>query len=319
MDEHQPVLMAEVREGLAVVADGCYVDATYGRGGHSADLLVQLDRGGRLLALDKDPDAVAHARARFADDARFTIRHAGFEGIGAIVAAWLAEIRAPDQHVDGILFDLGVSSPQLDTPSRGFGFDADGPLDMRMNTQTGRTAAQWLAGAEAAEIARVIGEYGEQPGAHRIASAIVRARDAQPLTRTRQLADVVARAAPRSQRSAQPVARVFQAIRIFINHELEALENALAQSLTLLRDRGRLVVISFHSLEDRIVKRFIARESKGDPVYAGLPEVPPEARPRLIPVGRLVRPTEAEIARNPRARSARLRCAERRIAGIADR
>jgi 16S rRNA (cytosine1402-N4)-methyltransferase len=298
--------MREALEGLALRDDGWYVDATYGRGGHSAEILARLGSQGRLLALDKDPDAVAEGRARFANDARFHLDHAGFEDLRAHAARWLGE-----RALAGVLFDLGVSSPQLDTAERGFSFAHDGPLDMRMNTTVGPTAAEWLATVSQSELAEVLKLYGEEPRARQIAATVVRARVAAPLTSTRQLADLVAAHAGRQHGRIHPATRVFQAIRIALNDELGALERGLDASLALLASGGRLVVISFHSLEDRIVKRFMAREARGDEAYAGLPNIPPAARPRLRLIGKLVRPTEAETLRNPRARSARLRVAER--------
>ncbi len=298
------MLLQEALEGLSLRNDGWYVDATYGRGGHSAEILAQLGSQGRLLALDKDADAVAHARERLASDGRFRVEHAGFEDLGVVAASWAG-------RTAGILFDLGVSSPQLDEPSRGFSFAHDGPLDMRMNRAQGPTAAEWLAAVSERELADVLFRYGEEPRARRIAAAIVRARAAEPLTTTRQLASLVAAHAGHSPKRIHPATRVFQAIRIALNDELGALERGLTQAVALLAERGRLVVISFHSLEDRIVKRFMAREARGDEAYAGLPDVPPHARPRLTLVGKLVRPGVAELARNPRARSARLRVAER--------
>lgn len=306
MSEHQPVLMAEALTGLALNRDGWYVDGTYGRGGHSTEILARLGAEGRLLALDKDPEAVADGRRRFAGDRRFSIVHAGFEDIRAAVEAWRGAGR-----VAGVLFDLGVSSPQLATAERGFSFSQDGPLDMRMNPTSGETAACWLADASEAEIVRVLREYGEEPRARSIAAAIVRERSLRPIASTVQLADLVARVAPRGRARIHPATRVFQALRIAVNRELESLERALEACVELLAAGGRLVVISFHSLEDRIVKHFIAREARGDPRYAGLPEMPPEARARLRAVGRLIRPSDDEIASNPRARSARLRVAEK--------
>jgi 16S rRNA (cytosine1402-N4)-methyltransferase len=300
------VLLQEAVEGLALRDDGWYVDATYGRGGHSAAVLARLGAQGRLLALDKDSEAVAHGRERFAGDARFAIQHAGFEDLAAVVAPWLA-----GHALAGVLLDLGVSSPQLDVAERGFSFAHDGPLDMRMNTAAGPTAAEWLATASQRELADVLFHYGEEPRARQIAAAIVRSRDAAPLTTTKQLADLIAAHAGRQSGRIHPATRAFQAIRIAVNDELGALERALAQSLDLLAAGGRLVVISFHSLEDRIVKRFMAREARGDEAYAGLPDIPPHARPRLKLIGRLVRPTAEEVERNPRSRSARLRVAER--------
>jgi 16S rRNA (cytosine1402-N4)-methyltransferase len=283
------------------------VDGTYGRGGHSARILAELGPTGRLLALDRDPDAVADATRKFQDDFRFAIRHADFEDMRGI-----AEEHFGDRAVLGVLLDLGVSSPQLERPERGFSFSQDGPLDMRMNTAQGPTAAEWLASVDEAELVRVLRHYGEEPKAARVARAIAAARRSRPIATTGELADIVTRALPPDRkRRIHPATRVFQAIRIAVNHELESLERGLAAAVDLLAESGRLVVISFHSLEDRIVKRFIARETRGDPAYAGLPTMPPQARPRLAPVGKLVRATEAEVDANPRARSARLRVAVR--------
>jgi 16S rRNA (cytosine1402-N4)-methyltransferase len=307
MVKHQPVLVTEALAGLAVMRDGCYVDGTYGRGGHSTAILAELGAQGRLLALDKDPDAVADAKQRFKDDFRFAIRHAGFEDMLRVARAHFG-----DRAVLGVLLDLGVSSPQIESPGRGFSFRNEGPLDMRMNTDQGMTAAQWLGSVSESDLATTLRRYGEEPKARRIARAIIAARTEQPITTTRQLADIVEQAAGGSGRGRiHPATRVFQAIRIAVNAELTALERGLQGALDLLAAGGRLVVISFHSLEDRIVKRLIARESRGDPVYAGLPEMPAEARPRLKPVGRLIRPGAAELESNPRARSARLRVAEK--------
>lgn len=300
------MLLREALEGLSLRDDGWYVDATFGRGGHSAEILARLGSQGRLLALDKDPEAVAHGSERFGGDERFAIRHAGFEAFRDIVGAWLG-----GRALAGVLFDLGVSSPQLDTAERGFSFAHDGPLDMRMNTTVGPTAAEWLASVSQRELADVLFHYGEEPRSRQIAAAIVRARETAPLTTTRALAEVVAAHAGRDQSRIHPATRTFQAIRIAINDELGALERGLAESVELLAAGGRLVAISFHSLEDRIVKRFMAREARGDEAYAGLPNIPPHARPRLKLVGKLVRPGDDELARNPRSRSARLRIAER--------
>jgi 16S rRNA (cytosine1402-N4)-methyltransferase len=258
--------------------------------------------------LDKDADAVADARERLGADSRFRIEHAGFEELSTAALPWLGERRA-----DGILFDLGVSSPQLDEAERGFSFAHDGPLDMRMNRTLGPTAAEWLADVPQRELTDVLFRYGEEPRARQIAAAIVRARATAPLRTTAELAALVAAHAERQpgRTRIHPATRTFQAIRIAVNDELGALERGLAHALALLAARGRLVVISFHSLEDRIVKRFMAREARGDEAYAGLPDIPPHARPRLRLVGKLVRPGAAELERNPRARSARLRVAER--------
>jgi len=298
--------MGEVLEGLALERDGWYVDATYGRGGHSAEILARLGDEARLLAIDKDPEAVAAARERFRDDPRFSIRHADFRDFAAIVAPWLGS-----HELAGALLDLGVSSPQLDRAERGFSFAHEGPLDMRMNTTSGPTLGEWLAEIDAATLGRAIARYGEQKGAYRIAAAIIRARDAGRLATTRHLAEAIAEAAPRAEPWQRAATRVFQALRIALNDELAALERALAECVELLEAGGRLVVISFHSLEDRIVKRFMAGAARGDPAYAGLPSMPPDARPKLRLIGRLIRPTDTEIARNPRSRSGRLRIAEK--------
>ena len=300
------MLLQEALESLSLRDDGWYVDATYGRGGHSAKILARLGSQGRLLALDKDPDAVADARERLGRDPRFQVEHAGFEDLAAVAGPW-----CPQRRVAGVLFDLGMSSPQVDEPARGFSFAHDGPLDMRMNRAHGPTAAEWLAGASEQERVDVLFRYGEEPRARRIAAAIVRARATEPLVTTRQLANLVAAHAGRQTGRTHPATRTFQAIRIALNDELGALERGLSQALALLADGGRLVVISFHSLEDRIVKRFMAREARGDEAYAGLPQIPPHARPRLKLIGKLVRPSAAELEHNPRARSARLRVAER--------
>jgi 16S rRNA (cytosine1402-N4)-methyltransferase len=303
---HQPVLLQEALEGLSLRENGWYVDATYGRGGHSAEILARLGSQGRLLALDKDTEAVAHARETLGRDPRFAVVHAGFEELAGVVRPWLG-----DAQLAGVLLDLGVSSPQLDVPQRGFSFAQDGPLDMRMNQATGSTAAEWLATVSQGELVEVLFRYGEEPRARQIAAAIVRARAVATVATTRELAELVAAHAGRQAGRIHPATRTFQAIRIALNDELGALERALEQTVALLAAGGRLAVISFHSLEDRIVKRFMAKEARGDEAYAGLPHIPPHARPRLKLVGKLVRPSPDEVARNPRSRSARLRVAER--------
>ncbi|MEE8542492.1 MAG: 16S rRNA (cytosine(1402)-N(4))-methyltransferase RsmH [Gammaproteobacteria bacterium] len=306
MTDHQPVLVKEALQGLAIVRDGWYVDGTYGRGGHSAEILAQLGEHGRLFALDKDPEAVADGRARFAAEPRFTIEHGGFEAIDRYTKPWLK-----GAVLAGVLLDLGVSSPQLDTAARGFSITRDGPLDMRMDSTRGATAAEWLERVKEDELREVLFRFGEEPRARQIAAAIVKARAAAPITTTYQLAELVAQSSGYRRSRIHPATRVFQAVRIQINAELAALERALERCVELLAAGGRLCAISFHSLEDRIVKRFIAREAKGDPAYAGLPDTPPHARPRLCRIGRLIRPSAAEVASNPRARGARLRVAER--------
>lgn len=306
MTMHVPVLLEEVLQALSPRAGGRYIDATYGRGGHAAALLAQLGEGGRLLVIDQDPAAVADARTRLGADARVVVRQGNFADLARLAGEALGEA-----GVDGVLLDLGVSSPQLDDPARGFSFQADGPLDMRMNPQTGKSAADWLATAPAAEIAGVLRDYGEERHARRIARRLVEARAEAPIETTGRLASLVASALPGHRERKHPATRSFQAIRIFINRELEVLETALTQAADLLVQGGRLCVISFHSLEDRRVKRFLRGRSRPDPVYAGLPQMPAHARPTFRLLGRAVRAGEAELARNPRARSAVLRAAER--------
>jgi 16S rRNA (cytosine1402-N4)-methyltransferase len=303
---HKPVLLDEVLAGLSVQVDGRYCDATFGRGGHSAAILAQLGPHGRVCAIDRDPAAIAAGRERFAAEPRLTLLRGSFGRLGELVraAGW-------EGGLQGVLLDLGVSSPQLDEASRGFSFMQDGPLDMRMDNESGQSAAQWLARAGEREIADVIFKFGEERFSRRIARAIVAARAQAPVTTTGRLAQVVAGAVPTREPGKHPATRSFQAIRIFVNREFEELDAALPQAVELLAPRGRLCVISFHSLEDRTVKRFLRREAQGDPVYAGLPEVPPHARPRLRLVGGAVMPGDDEVARNPRARSAVLRVAER--------
>ena len=306
MSDHAPVLLEEVLAGLAIRPGGRYCDATFGRGGHTAAILAAIGPGGQVVALDRDPDAIRAGRRRFEGESRLTLVQGSFGGLEARVRA-----AGVEGELDGVLMDLGVSSPQLDEAARGFSFMQDGPLDMRMDNEAGQGAAQWLAKAGEREIADVLHSLGEERYARRIARALVAARAEAPITRTRQLADLVAAAVPTREPGKHPATRTFQAIRIHVNRELEELEAALPQAVRLLAAGGRLCVISFHSLEDRIVKRFIRREEQGDPVYAGLPEIPPHARPRLERVGAAVRPGADEVAGNPRARSAVLRVAGR--------
>lgn len=304
--KHLPVLLAEVITGLQIRPNGIYIDATFGCGGHSAEILRHLGAKGHLLALDRDPEAVCIARERFVQDVRFTIEHACFSTLGEQVAArdWWG-------RVDGILFDLGVSSPQLDDPMRGFGFMRLGPLDMRMDPTTGENAATWLAHAPEEEIARVLREFGEERYAARMARAMVTVRRERPITTTDELAAVVARANPRWERDKHPATRAFQAIRIFINQELTELNSVLPRTVKALAPGGRLLVLSFHSLEDRIVKRFIRNEAHGAFVPREMPLMASAFHPRLRELGRAVRPGTTEVANNPRARSAILRIAER--------
>jgi 16S rRNA (cytosine1402-N4)-methyltransferase len=306
VDEHTPVLAAETLAGLALEADGYYVDATFGRGGHTAFILQALGREGRLLALDRDPQAVASGRERFADEVRLTLVHASFADLGSLVP-----LHAEGRACRGVLFDLGVSSPQLDDAHRGFSFRADGPLDMRMDPTRGEPVSAWLARAGVDEIREVIATFGEERFARRVARAIVEARAERPLTRTAELAVLVAHAVRTREPGKHPATRTFQALRMFVNDELGQLERGLSGALRVLAAGGRLAVISFHSLEDRAVKRFMQRESQVDRALAGLPVVPASARPALKLVGRKQRPAEAELRHNPRARSALLRVAER--------
>jgi 16S rRNA (cytosine1402-N4)-methyltransferase len=304
--QHTPVLPDEVLAGLAVRADGRYCDATFGRGGHTAAILGALGPAGRVVAIDRDPDAIRAGQVQFAGEPRLTLVRGSFGQLEERVRA-----AGLEGGLQGVLMDLGVSSPQLDEARRGFSFMQDGPLDMRMDNEAGQSAAQWLARAGERDIVAVLRTLGEERFSGRIARAIVAARAVQPIERTAQLAAIVAAAVPTREPGKHPATRTFQAIRIHVNGELDALEAALPQAVRLLAPGGRLCVISFHSLEDRIVKRFMRREEQGDPVYAGLPNIPPHARPRLRRVGRAIDASDAEVARNPRARSAVLRVAER--------
>ena len=306
MDEHKPVLVAETLAALALEADGYYVDATFGRGGHTALILQALGREGRVLALDRDPAAIAAGRQRFADEVRLTLVHSPFADVASCV-----QTHSHGRPCRGVLFDLGVSSPQLDDPARGFSFRADGPLDMRMDPTRGEPVSAWLARAGVDEIREVIATLGEERFARGIAQAIVRARAEAPIERTLQLAALVARAVKTREPGKNPATRTFQALRMFINDELGQIEKALAGALDVLDRGGRLAVISFHSLEDRLVKRFLKRESEVDPALLDLPIVPPELQPRLKLVGRKARAGDVEVGSNPRSRSALLRVAEK--------
>ena len=304
--EHQPVLLQDVLQGLAVRPSGLYVDATFGRGGHAAAILAQLNEHGKLLAMDQDPQAVAVGIQRFAGDARFEMIQGNFATLAAVCAA-----RGMSGKLDGVLLDLGVSSPQLDDASRGFSFMKPGPLDMRMNPQAGLSAAQWLAVAEEKEIADVLWQYGEERFSRRIARAVLATRVETPITDTLQLAGLVSAAVPKKDKFKHPATRSFQAIRIHINQELEVLQQALAASAKMLAVQGRLVVISFHSLEDRMVKRFMRDVARGPQLPKYLPIMPVEKPPEFRVVGKAVMPGAAEITRNPRARSSVLRVLER--------
>jgi 16S rRNA (cytosine1402-N4)-methyltransferase len=287
------------------------MDATFGRGGHAGAILEKLIANGRLLCLDRDPTAVAAARARFSQDSRVSIFLAAFSSLAAC-----ADQVQPGLKFDGILFDLGISSPQIDDAARGFSFMQDGPLDMRMTAGEGMSAADVVNRAPLEELIRIFREYGEERLAPRIARAIVKDREVKPFERTLELSGMIERVARSKERHKHPATRVFQALRIHVNGELEELESALDMALRRLAPHGRLAVISFHSLEDRMVKQFMRRHSLADPMYAGLPNIPEHARPKLKLVGKSIEPDENESSRNPRARSARLRVAVR-LEGIA--
>ena len=302
---HLPVMLDETLTALAICPGGIYIDGTFGRGGHSQRILDALGDNGRLLAFDKDAAAIAVARERFGGDPRFEIVHGSFADVAAAVIE-----RGLARRVDGLLLDLGVSSPQLDDPARGFSFQQDGPLDMRMDRSQGQSAAQWLAAADEADIAEVLRDYGEERFARRIARAIVRQRALQPVETTRELAELVAQACPVKERHKHPATRTFQAIRIFINRELDDLQACLGSVLDVLAKGARLVVISFHSLEDRIVKRCMRDAARGPRLPKGLPVTHAETQGRVRVLGRSQRASEAEIQINPRARSAVMRVAE---------
>ncbi|GMV28405.1 MAG: ribosomal RNA small subunit methyltransferase H [Rhodanobacteraceae bacterium] len=300
---HVPVMLAEAVDALAVKAGGVYLDGTFGRGGHAREVLSRLGAGGRLLLLDRDPQAIALARAEFGQDPRVQVRHGSF--------ADLAEWDATEGGLDGVLLDIGVSSPQLDDPRRGFSFQADAPLDMRMDTSQGESAADYLARAAETEIADALYAYGDERMSRRIARWIVERREqGEPIRTTAELAELCARAIPKREPGKHPATRTFQALRIVVNGELDALERGLAGAVRRLRPGGRLVVISFHSLEDRIVKQFIRAQSQPPPTRRGLPP-PSQATLTLRALGGAQLPGAEEIERNPRARSAVLRVAER--------
>ena len=307
-NEHVPVLLGPVLKGLELKQDGCYVDGTFGRGGHSGEILKVLNSGGRLIAIDRDPDAIASAPNSLTSDPRFELVRGELAELQTIISE-----KGLNGKVDGLLLDLGVSSPQLDEARRGFSFLRDGPLDMRMDPDSGTPASDWLSSVEERELIHVLRTYGEETFAKRIANAIVSTREASPIRTTLQLAALVESAVPAKARAQKkhPATKTFQAIRIAINGELEQLESVLRQSLSILASGGRLCVISFHSLEDRIVKRFIRDESREPEQYRGMPSMPDELRPKLSGIGKAIKATAEEIDANRRARSARLRVAER--------
>ncbi len=303
---HQPVLLAETLAALNVRPDGVYLDATFGRGGHSAAILEQLGPQGQILALDRDPSAQQCAAMRFGEDARFTFVRTAFSHLAEV-----AEQRGLSGRMNGVLLDLGVSSPQLDDPVRGFSFSHNGPLDMRMDPESGLSAAEWLQQVSAAELERVLAELGEERFHRRIARALIAARQLAPITTTAQLSAIVATAIPTREPGKHPATRTFQAIRIAVNDELQELQVALAGIVPALAPGGRLVVLSFHSLEDRMVKRFIREQARGRELPLDLPVMGAPEGMTLRLMGRAVRASAAESAANPRARSAVLRAAER--------
>jgi len=300
---HFPVMLPQVLEGLRVRPGGTYLDGTLGRGGHAQAVLEKLGPEGRLLLMDKDPEAIASAEQRFGADERVALRRGSF--------AALAQWQETERGLDGVLFDLGVSSPQLDVAERGFSFRNDGPLDMRMDPDSGESAAEWLARASEAEIAEVLWTHGEERMSRRIARTIVSRRDENPITRTTELAELIASVVPRGDGKIHPATRSFQAIRIHVNRELADLEAGLAAAYQRLRPGGRLVVISFHSLEDRIVKRFIAERAKPPAGNRRMPVAPQAFVPTLADIGGAQRADDGELARNARSRSAVMRVAEK--------
>ncbi len=304
--QHITVLLNEAVEALVTDTSGFYVDGTFGRGGHSGLILQQLALDGRLLGIDKDLAAIATANARFGSDARFAIAHGSFAELAALI-----DERGMTGRVTGVLLDLGVSSPQLDEAERGFSFMQDGPLDMRMDQTRGQSAAEWVNSAGEDEITWVLKEFGEERFAKRMARAIIAERQKQPFTRTKHLAEVIKEANPAWEKGKHPATRAFQAIRIQVNNELGDLESVLDQALTVLAPGGRLVVISFHSLEDRVVKRFIRRQELGDPVPKGLPIRDDQLNKRMRSLGKAIKASDAEVNANVRSRSAVMRVAEK--------
>ena len=306
VDEHQPVLLDEVIEALNIHADGFYIDGTFGRGGHSKAILQSLGDNGRLLAFDKDPEAIAFASNELNNDPRFTLIQGSFTMLRTQV-----EKHNMSGKVAGVLLDFGVSSPQLDNPQRGFSFRFDAPLDMRMDTTQGVPVSGWLNKAEEKEIADVIYQYGEERASRRIARAIVSYREKQAINTTSQLAEIIKSLLSSKKQDIHPATKTFQALRIFINNELQEIEDVLPQAVDVLAEQGRLVAISFHSLEDRIVKRFIRDESRPKDLPREIPIMPDASGLRLKPIGKKLRATEQEIKQNPRARSAVARVAEK--------
>ena len=304
--QHVTVLLQEAVEALVTDPDGFYVDGTFGRGGHSALVLDRLSPTGKLLGIDKDLTAIAAANMRFAHDSRFDIAHGSFADLAELIAA-----RGMSGKVSGVLLDLGVSSPQLDEAERGFSFQNDGPLDMRMDQTRGQSAAEWVNTADEDDIAYVLKESGEERFAKRMARAVVAERQVRPFSRTKHLAEVIKEANPAWEKGKHPATRAFQAIRIHVNNELTDLEAVLDQALQVLAIGGRLVVISFHSLEDRVVKRFIRRQELGDPVPRGLPIRDEQLNKRMRSCGKAIKAGDSEVDANIRSRSAIMRVAEK--------
>ena len=303
--QHRPVLLNEAVDALNIQPDGKYLDGTFGRGGHSRAILARLSKEGCLLSLDRDPEAVAAGKEELGDDPRFSIVQGDFADMERFVREWGVE-----EGLDGILLDIGVSSPQLDNPERGFSFMEDGPLDMRMNPLQGVSAKEWLAEASERELTRVFREFGEERHARRIARSIVLARQKQRLETTGQLARLIEETTGRREQNKHPATRCFQAIRIYINDELAQLARGLEEAIKLLRPGGRLVVISFHSLEDRLVKRTIREAARPGRVRKNIPQHP-DLEPVLRPIGRAIKASATELSVNPRARSAVMRVAEK--------
>ncbi len=305
---HQAVLLDEALESLNIRPSGNYIDATFGRGGHSRAILQQLNENGRLIAFDQDPEAVTYAKLQFADEPRFTIEHCNFNQVADVIEQY-----GLTEKIDGVLMDLGVSSPQLDDAERGFSFLRSGPLDMRMDSSQGETARQWLARVKPEDLIRVLKKYGEEKFAKRIVTAIVETRAIREITETGDLAEIISNAIPVKEKHKHPATRSFQAIRIYLNEELQAIEQGLKGALSVLAKGGRLSVISFHSLEDRIVKRFMRDVTRRPKLPAGLPVMEADID---VPYQLVAKPVTAgakELEMNPRARSARLRVLERRL------
>ena len=303
---HQPVLLDEVMDALKVRPEGYYIDATFGRGGHSAAILEQLNEQGRLLALDRDPQAIAFGRERFADEPRIEFEHINFNQVADVLAQ-----RQLESNIDGVLMDLGVSSPQLDDAGRGFSFMHNGPLDMRMDTTRGESASEWLMRVELEELVTVLKRYGEEKFARRIAHGIIEARQQQPITETAQLVSIIEKAMPVKEKHKHPATRSFQAIRMHINQELQSIETGLEAMLGALRPGGRLAVISFHSIEDRLVKRFMKAKVTRPVLPKNLPVFDTDEAPPYRLVGKPRTASPQELEANPRSRSARLRVLER--------